>query len=301
VTVNGVRVGICAYDMPGAALLSLAVAADELGFDTLWIGEHVLLPVGFSTPHPTTGTASKQHRPGAIVKPETVLLDPLVELAAIGGSTTRIQLGTAIYILPLRHPLLTARAACTLQEVSGGRLLLGVGTGWLEEEFAALGLDFSSRVGRFDEMVQIMRRAWSGGPFSFEGAHFSFASVQTSPRPVSVPLVYGGNTDRALGRAADQADAWFASGTPSFDEALRLRDRIQALRQELDRTAPFRCFIRIDRADPDSVDRYAREGIEDVVVWADQVWQAGGDLGENRATLEKTAQALGLRTSVADR
>src|SRR6185437_12883494 len=97
---------------------------------------------------------------GPVVGADTVLVDPLIELAAIAARTRRIGLGTAMLILPLRNPLLLARAACTLQQLSGDRLSLGVGTGWLAEEFDALDIDFGSRVDRFAEMVEVLRLAW---------------------------------------------------------------------------------------------------------------------------------------------
>jgi probable F420-dependent oxidoreductase len=288
------RIGISAYDMAAADILDLARAADRLGFDAIWLGEHLLLPVDYRTIHPTKSSEGEQHHKGPIVGLDTELLDPFVALAAIAGSTTRLRLATGIYILPLRHPLLTARGACTLQEVSGGRLLLGLGTGWLSEEFDAFDVPFDERVSRFNEAVEVMRRAWRGGPFEFQGKHFGFDSIQLTSRPVSVPLVFGGNTERALRRAATMGDAWFSSGTPTLDEAVRLRDRLHALRDEHGVTEPFPCYVRVEGADPAVIERYAREGIEDVTVWADQVWPPGAPLDVKLATIERAAKTLDL-------
>ena len=202
----------------------LAVAADEAGFDAVWLGEHVVLPVGYSSEHPTAGTGGHEHIAGPIVDPGTELLDPWVALGAVAGATTKLRLATGNYILPLRHPLITARSAATLQAASGGRLLLGIGAGWLVEEFAALGVPFDERYGRLVETIEIIRAAWAGGPFDYHGKYFSFDPIQLTSRPVHVPLIMGGNTPPALKRAGLLGDGWFSSGTPSFDDARRLRD-----------------------------------------------------------------------------
>lgn len=288
------RVGLCAYNMPPTELLRLARHADRLGFDALWLGEHVLLPVGYSTPHPTTGTASKRSHAGPVVGAETLLVDPLVELAAIASATERLGLGTAMMILPVRSPLLLARAVCTLQQISGNRLSLGVGTGWLREEFDALGIDFDTRVGRFGEMVDILEAACAGGEFSYEGTHFHLDLVQITQSAVPVPLIYAGNTERALHRATTRGDGWFASGIPSRDEALRLRDRIRWLRDRNRPTEPFRTVFRIEGSDPATVSSYVEEGLDDLVMWADRIWNSEDAEDANRRRLEECASTLGL-------
>jgi probable F420-dependent oxidoreductase len=291
-----VTVGLSAYDLPVADFVQLAVAADELGFDAIWLGEHVVLPVGYGSDHPSPGGATEQHHSGPIADLTTELLDPWVALSAAAARTRRIRLATGIYLLALRHPLLTAKAAATLHELSQGRLLLGVGAGWLQEEFDALGVLFADRFGRCEEAIEVLRRAWRGEPFEHRGAHISFGLVQSHPRPVAVPLVLGGNSDAALRRAAQHADAWFSSGTPSLEDAKTLSDRVRALRTDLGRRGPFRCYVRIAEPDRALVDRYRHAGLRDVVVWADQVWPPG-DLSGKREALARAADALGLRCS----
>ena len=107
----------------------------------------------------------------------------------------------------------------TLQGVAGGRFMLGVGSGWLEEEFDALGVPFAERGARFDETLAVLRAAWAGGELEGAGPHYPFARVLVTAEPVRVPLILGGNTDRALRRTARLADGWFSSGNPTFDEA----------------------------------------------------------------------------------
>jgi probable F420-dependent oxidoreductase len=289
-----VTVGLSVYDMAAADVLELSVAAEQAGFDAIWLGEHIVLPVGYATAHPTTRSEAHQHIPGPIVKPDTELVDPWVALASVAATTTRLRLATGIYLLSLRHPLVTARSACTLQVASHGRLLLGVGAGWLAEEFAALDVPFDERFGRLVESIEILRAASAGGPFDYHGKYFSFDAVQISAEAIHVPIIMGGNTPTALERAARLGDGWFSSGTPNFDEARRLRDTIVELRGRSGLDAPFRCYVRIATADPLLVERYRAEGIDDVVVWADQLWPADGDLDAKRTALSTTALALGL-------
>lgn len=280
--------------MTAPDMLELAVAADEAGFDGIWLGEHIVLPVDYHSEHPSTGTEAHHHVSGPIVKPDTELVDPWVALAAVAGATTRLRLATGIYILPLRHPLVTAKSAQTLQEASGGRLLLGIGAGWLEEEFAALDVPFGERYGRLRETIEIIRAAWASGPFDYHGKHFSFEMIQLCSRPVHVPLIMGGNTPRALERAALVGDGWFSSGTPTFDDARRLRDALLDIRHRNGIDAPYRTYIRIESADPALVEQYQAEGIDDVVIWADQLWPAEGDVESKRQALADRAAALGL-------
>ncbi|HSS08769.1 MAG TPA: TIGR03619 family F420-dependent LLM class oxidoreductase [Acidimicrobiales bacterium] len=287
-------ISICAYNLPARELLALAVAADELGFDSLWLGEHIVLPLGYASEHSTAGnSADHEHVKGAIVSPDTELVDPWVGLAAISGATRQLRVATGVYILPLRHPLLTARAACTLHEVSGGRFMLGVGSGWLREEFDAFGVPFEERGRRLDETLDVLRKAWAGGPFEHRGNLFSFGPLQVTASPAEVPIILGGNTPRALRRAALVGNGWFSSGTPTFDAARHLRDTIYALRSEHGRTEPYRCYFRVEGCDPEVIEGYRREGIDDVVIWADQLWPSA-PLDDQRAALAVAGTELGL-------
>lgn len=290
-----VTVGLSVYDIAAPDLLDLARAADEAGFDAIWLGEHLLLPVGYASEHPTSG-ADHEHITGPIVSPDTELVDPLVALAAVAGATSRLRLATGIYILPLRHPIVTARGVATLQEASGGRFLLGVGAGWLVEEFTSLGIPFEERRSRVTESVEVMRAAWQGGPFEHHGRHFSFDRIQVSRRPVDVPLVMGGNSPKALERAVRLGDGWFSSGTPLFEDAVRLRDEVRALHERVGSGGDYRCYFRVASGEPDLLDRYRAEGVEDVVVWADQLWPATGSAQEKREQFAATVAGLGLVT-----
>jgi probable F420-dependent oxidoreductase len=286
-------VGLSAYDMGARELVDLSEAADEMGFDTLWLGEHILHSVGYRSEHPTHGSAAHRHHTGPIVDPHTELIDPLVALGAAAARTTRLRLATGIYLLPLRHPILTARAAATLHELSCGRFLLGVGAGWLREEFDALGVPFAGRGARVEEAVTVLRAAWSGEPFSHVGSNFAIEPMQLTTRPTPVPIVLGGNSKIALERAAALADAWFSSGTPALDEAVALVAALRDLHRSFGRAGDLRCYVRIARDDPELVAAYHDAGLDDIVIWADQVWR-GDDLEAKRESLRKCAARLGV-------
>jgi probable F420-dependent oxidoreductase len=285
-------IGLSAYGMTVSELVELASCADELGFDALWLGEHVFRPTGYGSEHPTTGTV--QHHT-TIVDTDTELTDPWIAHAAIAAVTSRIKLGTAVYVTALRHPLLTARATISVQEFSGGRVLFGVGSGWLEEEFTALGVPFRSRFSRTEECIDILRKSWSGAEFGHAGKHFTFDPVQVHPRPAPIPVVLGGNTPPALARAARLGDAWFASGTPTPDEAVDLVTELRRLRGELGRTGDFPCYVRVATTDPDVLARYRANGIDDLVLWADTLW-VGDTPEERRRNLTAAADRLGVGT-----
>jgi hypothetical protein len=157
-----VQIGLTAYDVPAREFLDLAAAADEAGFSSLWLGEHVVLPIGYSTEHPTKVQPGRQHHTGPIVSPDTELVDPLVQLGAAAAVTTCITLATGIFILPLRHPLAVARSACTVHELSGG----GSGSG-----SASVGWRSSTRstcpspsVSRSCDRPPVRRRGLRRGP-----------------------------------------------------------------------------------------------------------------------------------------
>lgn len=291
-------IGLTVYGLRPRDLLDLAVAADEVGFDAIWLGEHIALPWGYSSEHPTHDETTPGHIAGAIVDPATELVDPLPALAAAAAVTTRLKLATGIYLLPLRHPLVTARAAQTVHEISAGRLMLGVGAGWLREEFDALGVPFQGRTAALEEALGVLRSAFAGGPFENPGPRFPFGRVQVSPRPVDITLVLGGNSEKALRRAVRLGDAWFSSGTPSFEDAARLRDRIARLCAEQGRD-PLRCYFRTEKWDDQTIGRYHAEGMTDLVIWADQVWPSG-DLADKRRSLARAAEQLGLEPDRAD-
>ena len=288
------RIGLSTYDISASDLIELARAADEAGFESLWLGEHVVLPVGYASEHPTTSGETVQHHTTAIVDPSTTLVDPLIALGGAAAVTKQIRLATGIYLLPLRHPILIARAIATLHDLARGRFVLGSGSGWLREEFDALEMPFDERGSRFDETIDALRALCSGEVVQHAGRHFTFGPVVLGPEPVNVTIVLGGNTDRALRRVASKADGWFSSGTPSFDEARSLRDRIDRHCGEAGRTRPLPLWFRTSTPDGAALARYREEGFEQMVVWADQLWPREGDPDHKRSCFTAAVERLGL-------
>ena len=143
------------FDYPLHDVVSIAVVAEQAGFDSLWLGEHILYPVGYESSHPPVATQGVERR--SVIDGATNLNDVWVTMGALAVVTQRLQLVTGVHVLPLRHPLLTARASATMHDLSNGRFSLGIGVGWLREEFEALGASFEDRGNRFEEGVALLR------------------------------------------------------------------------------------------------------------------------------------------------
>jgi len=181
----------------------VARAAEAAGFESLWGGEHVVLPDPQAPPSP--------------MAPRDRILDPVIALTYCAAVTRRVRLGTGIIILPQRNPVVTAKAVATLDHLAGGgRVLLGIGVGWLAEEFAALGLPFADRGPRTDEYVAAMRALWSQECATFRGRFISFDQVFCRPLPPgrAIPIVVGGDTVAAARRAGRLGDGYFPARTP---------------------------------------------------------------------------------------
>src|SRR5215510_4366642 len=176
----------------------VARAAESAGFESLWVGEHVVLPDPQAPPSP--------------VPPLTPMLDPTVALTFLAAHTEKVRLGTGIIILPQRNPLVLAKELASLDVLSGGRLIFGIGVGYLEPEFRALGAPFADRGAVADEYLAAMRAIWNESKPHYQGRFVSFANVQAHPHPVQrphPPVVVGGRTARAFQRAVQQGDGWY--------------------------------------------------------------------------------------------
>ena len=189
-----------------ARAIELVQAAEEAGFDSAWTVEHTVLPGGYQSIYPYSPTG---RMPGG--EAEFVLPDPLMWLAYVASVTTRIKLGTAVMILPQHNPVITAKQVATLDHLSGGRVLLGIGVGWLKEEFEAIGAPFADRGRRADEYVAAMRELWSAEAPTFHGEFVHFDKAYCKPQPVngSVPIVVGGDSKPAARRAGRLGDGYF--------------------------------------------------------------------------------------------
>ena len=188
-----------------AGAVAIAEAAEQSGFESLWTVEHVVVPKGYQSTYPYSPDG-KMPGGGAFDIP-----DPLIWLTWVAARTTDLRLGTGILILPQRNPVVLAKEVSTLDVLSGGRVLLGVGIGWLEEEFDVLGVPFADRGPRTEEYVGAMRALWSQDEPAFTGDTVSFTGAVMRPRPVdgSVPIVVGGHSPAAARRAGRVGDGFF--------------------------------------------------------------------------------------------
>ena len=211
----------------GGAALEICRRAEAAGFESVWGGEHVVLPDSIGSRYPYTADGKIP------AEPDTPIPDPLIWLAFAAAAAPSLRLGTCILIVPQRNPLILAKELATLDQLSGGRVELGLGVGWLREEFEALGVAWERRGARNDEYIAAMRALWSGPHAEFHGEFVDFAPATCSPRPVngSIPILVGGDTDAAIQRAVRIADGYF----PGEGDAERLGALIGRLRKAADK------------------------------------------------------------------
>jgi probable F420-dependent oxidoreductase len=203
--------------------VGIAQRAEAAGFDSLWAGEHVVLPDPQVSPSP--------------MAPDDRILDPVIALTFLAAHTRQVRLGTGIIILPQRNPLVLAKELASLDELSGGRLIFGIGAGYLEPEFRALGVPFADRGARTDEHLAAMRAIWTQSKPAYHGRFVSFEHVQAHPQR-ALPVVVGGHSTSAYRRAIEQGNGWYgyaldldrtAHALADIAEALKRYDRPQEL------------------------------------------------------------------------
>ena len=204
------------------AIRRAAVQAEDLGFADVWVSEHVILPK--DAPYP----------------PSPAFYEPILTLTWAAAATKRVRLGTSVIVLPMHHPVPVAKQVGTLQSLSEGRVIFGIGVGWLEAEFAALGVPFRERGRRTDEGIVLMRALWRDDPVSFPSKYIAaaIADMRMEPKPAPIPIWVGGSSDAALARAVKLCDGWHGSRLPP-DKAAPI---IAHLRGE--RPAPFAISLR---------------------------------------------------------
>lgn len=208
----------------GPRARALAEAAERHGFESIWTVEHIVVPAGYASPYPY---AEDGRMPGP---DEMALPEPLAWLSFVAACTTELKLGTGITVLPQRNPLVLAKEAATIDQLSGGRLLLGVGTGWLREEFDALGVPFEQRGARTDDHIRALRALWGPDKASHRGRFVAFEDVYCRPRPVhgQVPIIVGGHSARAARRAGELGDGFYPGSTDRDTLAAAVREMRRA-------------------------------------------------------------------------
>jgi probable F420-dependent oxidoreductase len=291
------RVGLNFVQVPSVLAIEAAVMAERLGYESLWLGEHVVVPSSIESAFP--GKA----KPFDLDSP---FLEPLVALSHVAAATTTIRLGTSVLLLPARDLIFTARALVTLDVLSGGRLEVGAGVGWMREGFEATGRDFRRRGARMEEMLSALRCLFTESRPEFHGEFFDFPPIGFAPKPVrpAGPRFHlAGVSAAALSRAARRGDGWLGgSGVPLADMpgiVATLRDgRRAAGRQD----EPFEIsLLHYGALDRERLEELSSLGVERVIVTP---WHGDPPVHPGKATslepIEAMAQRLGLAPLAAE-
>ncbi|WP_067652455.1 LLM class F420-dependent oxidoreductase [Nocardia harenae] len=274
-------------------LTEVAQRAERLGFESLWVGEHILTPVSLDLAYP--GGDGKP--PFA---PDSHFTEPFATLAHLAAVTTRVRVGTGVAILPLHAPLSLARSIATVDVLSGGRLSVGLGVGWMREEFEAVGQDFATRGKRLDEMLAIFDALFTQERPSYTGRFYSLPEMGFEPKPVQrprPPMLVGGSSEAALRRAARAGDGWYG-GQQGPEEVAGIVRRLHELRAEYGRPAdePFEITVLTGWGkgfDAEVIAGYEAAGVHRVVATP---WRRSR---EAIAGIEEFAAAAGLASAVA--
>lgn len=274
-----------------AGIPTLARTLEDAGFDSLWVSDHIVMPREIRSRYPFAADG----RP--TWPSETPYVDALVALALIAAVTERPVIGTAVLVLPLRQPVVAAKQLASIDVASGGRLCLGIGAGWLREEFEALNVPFHSRGTRFEEWAALLRRCWTGQPEPFEGAHYTLPpGILCLPTPRhEIPILVGGHAERSLRRAGAIGSGWLAHQSIDAidaDEIIRGREMMAEAAGAAGRDAEaLKVVLRVintaGRTDELArrLPELVRAGVDEVIVDVD--WQAG----DPRSELERLRAA----------
>ena len=211
-----------------AGVRARAQHAEEHGMDSVWLFDHVLTPVTLRSPYPYDSSYP--------LVAEDPFLDPLGVIGVLAGATSRIQIGTQVLVAPYRHPIVLGKVLATIEQFAPGRLICGLGSGWMREEFDALGVPFAGRGVRMDEYVAALRTIWSGTPAAYEGSVYRWEAAGFNPAPTQpIPILLGGHVAPARARALRLGDGWATILTALEDPSLAGSLRwLQGFRTELE-------------------------------------------------------------------
>ncbi len=269
-----------------SAFDAAAESADRAGFESIWLPEHLVFPIEMAgSPHP-----GDDHPP---VPPETPLFDVFAYLSYLAGRTERVRLGTWVYLLGLRHPFVSARAITTLDRISKGRAVVGIGAGWLKEEWVAAGLDPTTRGKRLDESLEVCRRLWTEEVISFDGRFHTFDPVRFEPKPVQSPhppILAGGESRAALERGARACEGWIGMNHTPDSAAERVAELRRLLEASGRDPADFEYVVGGQVTGPEDVEAYARAGITRVIV---SPWRRSREAVEGIEALAHTLERAG--------
>jgi probable F420-dependent oxidoreductase len=242
-----------------AQILPLAQACDAAGFDAVAVSDHLVHPERIDTPYPYTPDGSPRW------EPFTAWPDPWVTAGYVAAATERLRVVTSIYVLPMRNPVMAAKAIGTAAVLSGGRVALGLGVGWMREEFQAAEAPFERRGARTDEMIAVLRKLWAGGWVEHHGEFYDFPRLEMSPAPGDVPIYAGGLSAPAFRRAAHHCDGWI-SDLHTTAELADMIARLRTLRGDGPRAdRPFAVLASVlDAVKPDDYRRLEEIGVTHV-------------------------------------
>jgi probable F420-dependent oxidoreductase len=267
--------------------VELARHAEDAGFHQIALSDHVFYPEKLGSKYPYTPDGKP------LFRPETPWPDVWVMVGAMASVTSRIEFTTNVYVLPARNPFIVAKAVGTAAFLTGDRVSLGVGAGWMQEEFEILEQPFAGRGARMDEQIEVLRTLWQGGMVEHHGVHYDFDKLEMSPAPGKpVPILVGGHSDRALERAARIGDGWIGVHY-TRDELKHYVGRLQAFRQELGTAErPFEIVGSITDVapTPDVCAELEEVGVDTLITSA---WMMEGrtfaSLDDNKQSLERFA------------
>ena len=264
-------------------LIEIARFAEEMGFHGLMSGDHAVYPESIVPNYPYSESGVPPMQPDDEYPDQTAIF------AAMAAVTSKLLFTCGVYVLPLRNPHEVARASATLAILSDNRFILGVGIGWMKEEFDIYGVDFHQRGKITDEIIEVLQSLWSGQMVEYHGAHFDFPRVQLSPAPSTHPPIYvGGSSEIALRRAARVGGGYIGAGTTPEDVGPLLR-RLNELRQEYGRDhLPFEAMLGISAAPSLKLyQRLADDGLESTVAPPFQY-----ALGKKHSTVDEKKQFM---------
>jgi len=261
------------------SLSRLAQLAEQVGIESMWTVEHVAIPVGYQSQYP-------YNKSGRLPGDENVPIpDPVLPLAFVAAVTRTIRLATGILILPQRHPAYVAKEFATLDVLSNGRAILGVGVGWLAEEFAAVNVPFAERAARTEESMRAIRSLWAARPTAFDGRFYKWPAIESNPKPIQprgVPIVVGGHTEAAARRAARLGNGFF----PARGDRDSLTRLFGALREECAKIGRKAEEIELTSGVPGKTDVDAARRYEDMGVRRLTIGPSGLDEDSIRRGLE---------------
>jgi probable F420-dependent oxidoreductase len=259
------------------AILDAASAAEALGYHSVWVSDRMLKPIELPEGYPYSATRAR-----TAFRRDRNWLDAVAVMGLVAGVTSQVKIGTHVLVLPYRNPIVLAQEAATLDALTGGRILLGIGIGWMEKEFAALGIPKKQRGDRADEYISIMRELWSHPDgASFRGRYFEFADMVLAARPcrpAGPPILIGGNSPAALERTARLGDGW-AGVDLSPREAALVVNRLQKLCAQEGRSAEDQVIsLKRRLTGPSATGEVIDSSPEEVIAEFLRYQQAGVDL-----------------------